>query len=346
MVESKNTINLLIMKHFYLLLLFFSLSVSLCFAAQEYQVKVKTTLNVRSQPDAKSPLLGTLSNGDHIEVYDISNGWAKIKFQNKDAYISSDFISPAYQPTSSYSDTFRSSNDLKSTIVYIILGLTAIAFLIRKIKTVEEAEGGTLVFSYLILLSICALELYYFIGLGGDTWFCSPNTVGWIWTIINFFIFGGVLFIQILFFLDVLAGLQYNSRYIDYRTGFYSIGIAAALCILGYFFFEEHLYIVGIALGIAQLVQIFFIFRENGTSYLGYSLASTLLYLVATAATLITLIHFIMLLIVAIIAWVVLMAIGSSSGRTCSSCRSYDSNGYCHYRQRYVSSGSSCNKYE
>lgn len=109
-MESKNTINLLIMKHFYLLLLFCSLSVSLCFAAQEYQVKVKTTLNVRSQPDAKSPLLGTLSNGDHIEVYDIPNGWAKIKFQNKDSYISSDFISPAYQPTSFYSDTFRSSN--------------------------------------------------------------------------------------------------------------------------------------------------------------------------------------------------------------------------------------------
>lgn len=334
------------MKHLSLLLLFIGLSVSLCFAAQDYRVKVKTTLNVRSLPDPKSSVLGTLNNGDHIEVYEIANGWAKIKFNNKEAYISSEFISPIYQSASSGDNTFRSSNDSKRTVVYIILGLSAIALLIRKIKTVEESEGVTLVFSYLILLSICALELYYFIGLEGDTWFCSPNTVGWIWTIINFFIFGGILFVQILFFLDVLAGLQYNSEYIDYRTGFYSIGIAAVLCILGYFLFEEYLYIVGIALGVAQLVQIFFIFRGNGTSYWGYSIASTVLYLVATAATLITLIHFIMLLIVAILAWVVLMAIGSSDSRTCSSCSSYDSSGYCHYRRKYVSSGSSCNKHQ
>ncbi len=49
-------------------------------------------LNIRTSPNTYSSVLGTLQKGEKIEVYEISNGFAKIKYKTVFAYVSSQYI--------------------------------------------------------------------------------------------------------------------------------------------------------------------------------------------------------------------------------------------------------------
>ena len=57
----------------------------------KYKVTV-SSLNIRSGPDTTYEILGTFSYGDEVDVYNIKDGWAKIKYNNVYAYISAEYI--------------------------------------------------------------------------------------------------------------------------------------------------------------------------------------------------------------------------------------------------------------
>ena len=71
-----------------------------------------TSLNVRSGPNTSYGLLGKLPKGSKVEVISESNGWSKIKYNGKDAYVSSMYLSDVSQ---SNSDNSSQSNDKKNT---------------------------------------------------------------------------------------------------------------------------------------------------------------------------------------------------------------------------------------
>lgn len=53
-----------------------------------------STLNVRSGPSTSYYILGKLRIGDKVKVIEqLSNGWSKIKFEGKVAYVSSQYLS-------------------------------------------------------------------------------------------------------------------------------------------------------------------------------------------------------------------------------------------------------------
>ena len=52
-----------------------------------------STLNVRSGPSTSYLVIGTLSSGTKIGVISTSNGWSKIKYNNKTGYVSSEYLS-------------------------------------------------------------------------------------------------------------------------------------------------------------------------------------------------------------------------------------------------------------
>ena len=49
-------------------------------------------LNVRSSASTKSKIVGTLKNKTKVTVYSVTNGWAKIKFKNKNSYVSNQYL--------------------------------------------------------------------------------------------------------------------------------------------------------------------------------------------------------------------------------------------------------------
>ena len=59
-----------------------------------YEVKVKSSLNVRERPDTKSPIIYRYSNGSHIDVIEIEGEWAKVSLTNSIGYVSAKYIEP------------------------------------------------------------------------------------------------------------------------------------------------------------------------------------------------------------------------------------------------------------
>lgn len=51
-----------------------------------------TSLNVRSKASTSGKILGKLAKNKQIDVYEIKSGWAKIKYNNKTAYVSSSYL--------------------------------------------------------------------------------------------------------------------------------------------------------------------------------------------------------------------------------------------------------------
>lgn len=50
-------------------------------------------LNIRTDPDITSDILDVLSLNDKVIVFESTNGWARIKYENMDAYISEAYLS-------------------------------------------------------------------------------------------------------------------------------------------------------------------------------------------------------------------------------------------------------------
>lgn len=76
--------NNLIRKISFLLLLLSSLSLE---AQDIYKVK-SLTLNVRSKPSVRAPLIGKLRQHETVEVISKLNGWANVKYKKRNGYVS------------------------------------------------------------------------------------------------------------------------------------------------------------------------------------------------------------------------------------------------------------------
>ena len=53
-------------------------------------------LNVRKEPNSSSQIIGTIQSNAIVDVCDISDGFARIKYKNQDAYISKKYIIKIY----------------------------------------------------------------------------------------------------------------------------------------------------------------------------------------------------------------------------------------------------------
>ena len=59
-----------------------------------------SSLNIRKKPNTSSEILGTFSSGDTVQVYSITDGWAKISYGDGIAYVSAKYI-----------EKYKSNND-------------------------------------------------------------------------------------------------------------------------------------------------------------------------------------------------------------------------------------------
>ncbi|MFZ7946948.1 SH3 domain-containing protein [Neobacillus sp. 19] len=105
-----------------------------CFVSAEYllqkpavesQVKTMvvtaTSLRVREAASTSSAVLGSLKLNDRVAVTSISNGWAKIQFNGKAAYVSAAYLTNN-KPANTQSDSTSNSGTSISSTVYVIKG--------------------------------------------------------------------------------------------------------------------------------------------------------------------------------------------------------------------------------
>ena len=327
----------------------------------QYIVDTKTTLLVRTGPGTSNSQFGRLKNGETINVYAIKNGWAEISYNGKTGYVSEQYIklAPVQQKIDKrwslsafdwkeFVDVVSKTDSLIWFYITCALGLVMVCIdWLYRADSDDFTDSATGFYvSSAIFLALCVSEMIYFATYDGDkTWFCSPDKVGWIWTIINFILFAMLLIKQVVSFSCLnYASCYHGKRNIDFRLGLYGWGIGIIAAVISVIFFDEYLYIVlWCVLGI-QFLQIALLVYNNiqdGGNWLNL-VYTIVFYVVGSIATLITLFHFLPLLVVVLIGYAILCFFSSSSGSArCANCRSYN-NGYCYYKQISVSSGDYC----
>lgn len=336
----------------------------LAIAQTKYEVTANTFLNIRSHASTDAPIVGTIDKGGEVEVYEIMDGWAKIRYNDDYAYVSAQYLkktesnAPVSISTKKWFD-FSSKPLGKGNVkwmVFVIAGLSLILFFMGKAREDDKPlEEGLYGLNIALFLIVSILEIVYVILMGGNAiWFCLPDKVGWIWTIINFILFGCVVANQISCLMETLSDIAaYNadSGWIDIRWGVFSlIGgvIGSIVCAI---IFPPGILLVGLAFIICQIIQIILLFKRI-VPYGGWGSAFLYLtvFVIGSLATLLILIHFIVLLIIVLVALFILYLVSKfssqSSNRCCKTCRHY-SGGFCYDRGCYISDAGNkiCNNY-
>ena len=332
------------MKKYLLLLVLVFCGIVISTAQTQYEVIASSSLNVRNYASKDGYVLGKLHRGEKVDVYAINNGWAQIRYNNRTAYVNVKYLKKSsVQPTSTLQKKNSQSSfldiDLQKYetgdvewIVFVLLALSLLLWFLRKFVRGEEdgIDGGFLYyFNWIIFLLTCGFEIVYVVKMGSDTtWFCSPNYVGWLWTIINFIIFGFLVYNQILCFFGTLLDINtFTGGGYEIKVGYYSwIIFLVTAIIMGIASWDEYVIWAFILFAICQLIQIILIFKGI-VPYGGWlnAILATLIYVIGSLATVIMLVHFLVLLIIVIIAIFFLSAFASSSSSSSNSSSSSSS---------------------
>lgn len=333
-------------------------------AQQSYVVTANTSLRIRISPNAYSSAIGSYAHGDTVRVYNLKDGWAEVRHKGLTGYVSAEYIRPAPDVSGTTSDrqddTGRWDNLLghlpqsrSEGLFWVMVALGAVVSIIQvhNNRNPDSYHDRPSLFhvASVLFLALCVCELTYFITYTGDkTWFCSPDRVGWMATLVNFILFAIVLYLQVMAYTSLLHAADYHGRRsCDYRWGLYGGACGVVAAIVSALWFKGVLSFILIGTALTQVAQLGLLVYHNikdggSVPNLIYSLV---LYVVGFAATLVTFLNFLPMLIFALLAFFVLAIFGGGRNRYCRNCRSYDC-GYCHYRNRYVNPGDCCNKHQ
>jgi hypothetical protein len=136
-----------------------------------YEVNVNSYLNVREEPSKTANSLGTLSNGDRIEIISIDDQWAQVKLNDvQSGYVSSKYVSLVCHADSVSIYTVQNGgigkdNEKESSstwkVILIILGIIVFLALCLTIKAVQYTVRWILALPCAIL----AVLLLYILSL-------------------------------------------------------------------------------------------------------------------------------------------------------------------------------------
>ncbi|MEG2193160.1 MAG: SH3 domain-containing protein [Terrisporobacter sp.] len=87
-------------------------STETAYANENVGIVTANVLNVRSGPSTKNRVLGGVTKGQKIEIISSSNGWHKIKYSNKEAWVSGQYVSTNSSSTTSTGKKLISSTNL------------------------------------------------------------------------------------------------------------------------------------------------------------------------------------------------------------------------------------------
>ncbi|MDE5871427.1 MAG: SH3 domain-containing protein [Muribaculaceae bacterium] len=185
-------------------LLFSLLSVSCSDDSQEqsvnlYEVNAPSQLILRSEPSKSGQKIVSIPDKTRIEVEEVENGWAHIKWDDHDGYVNADYIIPVKTESVSQSSTADtsysegSSQSLKRLGYEYLPFIVLILFIVAVILLVRD-EDSMVPWWLMVVLSIG--EIVYMECTSGFMyryWFLEPLEVGWLWTIVGYALMLGLV---------------------------------------------------------------------------------------------------------------------------------------------------------
>lgn len=220
-------------------------------ALGEYTVRVNSSLSIRATPSAKGKKIDTLTNGQRVQVIDISNGWAKIWYMDQACYVKADYlekVEPSDSGTHNYSFGLMHSvyKVLYEYMPYVILLLAILVLLMN--------ENHMKILLFLLgLAELLFAAANSEISIGAVPWFCEPNKVGWIMTSVNYLLLCGVL---------ILHHSAYQGLMGSFRLGCFAymlsyplmaaVGIALCSCLVDISYFWAPIVAIGLIWAVAK----------------------------------------------------------------------------------------------
>lgn len=193
------------------------------------------SLHVRSGAGSEFDVIGKLASKDTVHVLKMEGTWAQVEFDGKQAYVSKKYIMPLRgTKQQSADDFFRGLWGLfkQGPISYLpLLILLTLCFTLLVRRMFRDSLEIKWIVGGFGLVAIGVMELIFFFGYNGLPWFCFPDEVGWLWTVVNFFLYGFVLLKQLLLNLQVIREICHESGY-NLSVGVYSYVVVVILAII------------------------------------------------------------------------------------------------------------------
>ena len=107
------------------------------------KVVTATSLNVRNGASTSASIVGKLKKNDKVEVISESNGWSKIKFEGKEAYVSSEYLSNSNSGGSTNPTPEQTPTTIKvvtATSLNVRNGASTSASIVGKLKKNDKVE--------------------------------------------------------------------------------------------------------------------------------------------------------------------------------------------------------------
>lgn len=238
------------------------------------------------------------------------------------------------------------STEGEKAMTWCIFLLSIVLFLMRITKEKgQPREGISYIISNTLFLAVCVVEIIYLPATKSSMWFCSPDIVGWMWTVINFFLLAGVVYNQVLYGKGVFEDISAKGNVeINIYFGLFSWGVALIfLVIFGIFYKPAIPWVFGI-LGILQIIQCILIFIAYGKNWKGASFG-VFTYLLGTAGTVAVSSVLIGILIIIVLGlavlWIAMKILNASSSSSSPGERGI---GYCNTCRYYLGRGQYCNR--
>lgn len=135
-----------------------------------------TKLNVRSEPNTACEILGTLLYGTPVEILETADGWCRITYEGKPAYISADYVSAEAPPSTSATTTTTKLTTTTTLPPQTVLYVTGTKLNVRREPNTSAEIMGELLQGEAVV--IYATEgSWYRIDYEGDVGYISADYV-------------------------------------------------------------------------------------------------------------------------------------------------------------------------
>ena len=292
------------------------------YAQERYQTKYDNVSIYKFPKSVTSS--GAFGKGCYVDVFEIDGDRAKIALNDDFVYVNTSDITKVSNTTRINPFEFSDENWMKGFnfsipslnfdfgdnqwMCYVILALSIALYVLRRRNDSSYLSDTEFVFYWLSMLFVSIFELIYMATGNDPAWFCDPDEIGWVMTIINFIVFALIVINQCKAFLDVMNEWRSETNSdISFVWGYYSwIGIVAVSIVLA-FVAENLIPFAAIIFGICQIVQVVIIFKkvleyDNVLSAICFSLV----YILGSLATVIMLGLLISIIIIIVIALIIL----------------------------------------
>lgn len=237
------------------------------------------------------------------------------------------------------SDFLYSMGFGKRTLI-VILGLSVVLYILRRKRKHYPKKDGTYLANLILFPLLCLIETAYIIAMGNNSlWFCEPDSVGWLLTVVNYILLVVFFHNQFFCFGKILGDVQcYSAAIFSWKGGLISWMAAVGIGTLCAVLLPVAIPVVAILFLLAQSVQIFIVTEKVLLrAGLWHVILCCFIYLSGIAATSLILLQSWILMLVFAFGYTLLHISGiyTNSKKRCRYCR--NRNGfYCKLLETHI----------